>query len=371
MIRILTKFTPTRQYPRVLQKPIFTRPVFAAIIEDKITLTSKSVAKAHHEYWGEIAGDTALKIKQYYQFLPSKKVNSSEIQPTANLKIAKRPVNEHRSAFIKDNSYRQTLAQQLQVAPKKLQSVMGINEFKFLLKNKFKTENFMPGLNDINVKNGNYTANLHIHTINSDGEFDAKTLLDTAKKHSDKIGKTVYFSTTDHNNIQANNQILELLAKDPKKYKKIKFIPGVEIRNQQPDENGKILSYETLAYGINPYKKGYETFLPQQKSYRTSKEVADFYKDENVLLCLAHPQRSTFDNLKNFIEDVFMKNDGHALEGYYSYTETRTEKWAKNIKLKSDEDMTSEIKTYAKEFGLLLTGGRDCHELNFFHRRGD
>jgi len=359
--------------------------------EDKETI----LKIVRHHYWNKIASDTPKKMKKYAKIFSLEDLNLLKIltesdvkartskdnprilnELSSNYKNQKKIIQkytlsgkEHHLSFLEDNNYRATLAQHMQVAPKKLRSVVGVNELKFLLENKFKSENFLPGLNDINVKNGNFRTNMHIHTVNSDGDFTAQKLLDDARNYSKKIGKKVYFATTDHNDIKANRQILELLSKDPKKYKNIRFIPGIEIRNNHIDENGKAVYYETLVYGLNPYKKGYETLLPHQKTSIKSHEMAEFFKDEDVLMSLAHPQRVNCDNLKNFIGDVFIPNNGKALEANYSYSEAAIEEWAKDFNFKPDETAISEVEILAEEFQLLISGGRDCHGSNFFHRR--
>ncbi|MEI8377179.1 MAG: hypothetical protein WCF95_01445 [bacterium] len=348
-----------------------------------------------HHYWSAIVNEKPIKMEAYPKVLSLENLNLLKILTQSDIKsrnnssdkkiIKQLDLNYEKQkqiihkykilpkgrplVFLEDNNYRINLAKNLNVPPEKIQSVVGVNELKFLLKEKFKAQNFMPGLNDANVQNGSFRTNLHMHTKNSDGDFTAQKLLDAVREYSRKISKPVYFAVTDHNNINANKEILELIAANPEKYKNLRFITGVEILNKHTAENAKEISYETIVYGLNPFKKGYKDFLSKQKIPKTSKELAEFYRNEDVLFPLAHPQRIFCDNLKNFIGDVFVPNNGKALEVHYSYSEAASEEWAKEYKFKPDETAISEVKMLAEEFQLLKTGGRDNHGEDFFHRR--
>lgn len=78
-----------------------------------------------------------------------------------------------------------------------------------------------------------FKADLHIHTIASDGSLCAKEVLNKAKKNNLDI-----ISITDHDTIEISKDTLEYSQK-----LNIKLIPGIELTTIHNDENIHLLGY--------------------------------------------------------------------------------------------------------------------------------
>lgn len=105
---------------------------------------------------------------------------------------------------------------------------------------------------------------LHIHTLNSDGEYNIKEII---KKLKSKNINT--FSITDHDNIKSINQIKEIDLEG------LNYIPGVEISSIL---NGKY-DMHILGYNINPDSNELNEVLEYLKEYRINK----FYEIIKIL----------------------------------------------------------------------------------------
>ena len=91
------------------------------------------------------------------------------------------------------------------------------------------------------------------------------TYLYEMKDYVDKFGKPVAFSITDHNNVQANIDIVNHMRRYPERFQNITYIPGCEWTVGTSslgfcyDENGEKQSIiegnrlHLLSYGMNPY----------------------------------------------------------------------------------------------------------------------
>ncbi len=73
---------------------------------------------------------------------------------------------------------------------------------------------------------------LHIHTVHSyeDGvDITVQRLLDTLNAMAEKENKDVCFSITDHESILGCIEAAKILKSDPIRYRRLKFIPGIEL----------------------------------------------------------------------------------------------------------------------------------------------
>jgi len=288
------------------------------------------------------------------------------------------PLNEMKlmEAFKKDNEYRAQLAKCIGCDNiSALKSVVGKNELAFLLKNQFKPHNFFPGENNENVKNGIFCVNMHNHTIFSDGLMTPKKLLDKALAHSQNIRKTVYISLTDHNEVEGNKKAIEVLSKNPDKYKNVRFIPGMEIFLTHMPENAapeiKSTHLEMLIYCLNPNDADIKKLL-NGKSYKETsgspafmsipiESVQSCFENKSVLRILAHPGRTKLSpatDMQQFLND-FIKTGGDGVEAYYTYP---TGKYGQR------GSQHTEAEIYADENSLFKTGGRDAHGYNIFNK---
>jgi len=157
-----------------------------------------------------------------------------------------------------DKNYRKQLALGLSeytgkfIHPELLKSVLGVNELKHVLAHVLKPENyFNGGIELTNVKNGIFRANLHSHSVNSDGESQVSRILDQAAKYTAKTGSEFFYSLTDHDEIEGCKQALAIIADNPKKYEKVRFSPGIEFSAKFGYTNS--VPIEILGYSINPF----------------------------------------------------------------------------------------------------------------------
>ena len=179
------------------------------------------------------------------------------------------------------------------VGPKELE--------KFIRENDNNPQIYTPSKE--NIHNGRYRANLHMHTTNSDGKASVEFLLEQAQMYAEaKLkGEPFYFAITDHNTVLGAKEVINVLQKNPNKYKNIKIITGMEIYSgYKTNYSEKPFEIHVLAWCINPYdkflnKEFYKKNL-KDKWNRTSpdrdfKEVISFLSERSIV-GIAHPARS-------------------------------------------------------------------------------
>ena len=186
-------------------------------------------------------------------------------------------------------------------------------------------------------------VNLHIHTAYSDGTGDFR---DIAKRASEKYK---VFSITDHNTVQGHIDNPDTGA-----------VVGAEF-----DVWYKYIFLHLLAYGIDPAHESMQKFYSKDKngtekdvirilSKRNIKELIEGIHTAGGIAVLAHPACCWALSMDRFIKDLkALGLDG--VEVYYPYS-----RWRKYFRFSSVEYI-SEI---ADKYGLVKTGGTDCHGLN-------
>lgn len=159
-----------------------------------------------------------------------------------------------------------------------LNSIISDEELKYYCLN-FDEKNFMPGIrqnpieldshNYCYLKSGEFKANLHCHTRYSDGLSDVENLLNKANEIAETNGFFL-FAITDHDSIEGTKEALQIISKNPDKYKKLKVVLGLEIstvaihfKNQQEP-----VSIHLLVYGINPFDKKLNDFLNNKRKLK-------------------------------------------------------------------------------------------------------
>lgn len=186
----------------------------------------------------------------------------------------------------------------------------------------------------------NGKANLHIHTSYSDGEASFEGIEQQAQKYK-------YFAITDHNTVQGHI-----------KNSNSRAIPGVEF-----DVWHKYIFLHLLAYGIDIHNKEMQKFYAKDKrgtemdlirffAKRNLKDLINAIHNAGGIAVLAHPACCWALNLETFIKELKeMGLDG--VEVYYPYP-----RWRKYIKFSNPD----QIEKIADKYGLIKTGGTDCHE---------
>lgn len=186
--------------------------------------------------------------------------------------------------FPKDIEYRKALLKGLGIEPAryyKIRSIIGGEEIKKILadfSNNY--ENYTVGDDYENATNGKLRANLHIHTTASDGFFSTQELLDKAAEYANHVKKLnpkaenpFVIAITDHDCTESAGEAIEIIEKNPQKYKNLRVILGAEMTTFD-DVATDIVDYPTnahiLVYGLNPFDERFQKFL---ESYKKQKYI--------------------------------------------------------------------------------------------------
>ena len=264
------------------------------------------------------------------------------------------------------NSYKVRLAADLskelgqKILPKNLKSIMSNSTLVKEL-SKLKEENFIASAD--NIKNGTFLADLHSHSNFSDGLASVETILNDAAKYGDKLnkmkGKKFIFALSDHDGVDGVKEALKIIAKNPKKYENIKFIPAAEISFVIPCQKNSerfkkfgsdVQMPEMLVYNINPFSKTTENFFAQIYDARKSQifkaiEECNFYYHNSNLSALEFKKLFTEPDKKL----CFLNQ--HWRIWNYIHTKSRVAEMAKEMKLEPNalyEKIVKELKQEKK-----------------------
>lgn len=229
--------------------------------------------------------------------------------------------NELVQKFPNDNKYRCRLAQAVGLSKGKeykLASIGGVEELMDLMKKHETFEDVFSvgeavydnsgkilGFSEKNISSGVYGINLHIHTVNSDGKFSVEKLLNDASLYADKRmnlkKQPFYIAITDHDGVQGCVEAVEIIKKNPKKFKNLKLFLGLETTTTY--QNPKFLNCKgqihLLSYGINPYSNDMEKFLTSRIK-KNQQSINEALKNANMLYSeLLDNKRDDF-NLDDF-----------------------------------------------------------------------
>lgn len=219
-------------------------------------------------------------------------------------------------SFSADTNYRKQLAKACGLNDANfylLRPVIGENEFLHLTNN-LEEKNFMPGKrkdlleidshDDEYLKNGEFRANLHIHTVHSDGRLTTDELLDQAVQLANKnfgLNKKeppLLLAITDHDCIDGTKEILKKIIQNPIKYENIRIVLGIELSTITNKFNNlkKPLLIHTHMFCINPFDKTLNEFIDKKRTlkYNLAKEtinklngaIAPILKSFNIKLTL-------------------------------------------------------------------------------------
>ena len=147
--------------------------------------------------------------------------------------------------------------------------VMQKKEFLSTLKTK-KRENYYK--NTQNMEKGIFQLDLHSHSNHSDGWGKVENILNQACEYGNKLykktGNKFIFALTDHDSVEGVSEALNIIKKDPQKYKNIKFVPGVELSFNILDKDNTIKSGELLIHCINPNDERIQSLTTKTKNNR-------------------------------------------------------------------------------------------------------
>ena len=150
-----------------------------------------------------------------------------------------------------------------------LKSIAAPDEFSALIR-KFKPEHYRVGLQVSEAKaknvpleefyknavNGDFRVSLHTHSNCSDGKSSPEEFLECARKYADKVAKLnknddlppFTIALTDHDCIDGCREIIKLIAKNPEKYKNVKFVSGCEFSVKNGDKH-----HDITGLALNPF----------------------------------------------------------------------------------------------------------------------
>lgn len=203
-------------------------------------------------------------------------------------------------------------------------------------------------------------ANMHIHSIFSDGTASVQQIVEQAIKKRKKVISITDHNTTEHlKEIEKYRQIAE--------ENNLKIINGTELT---VDYNNTKL--HLLIFGADDKDAELNKFCDEAKkgAKLPAKEIVETLS-KSYVIDLAHPIVYNKPNLHDLIKDL--KNSGlDGVEVFYPYKKLdkmleRNGKSPANNIFKNIAVLREKIvnpKKIAKNFGLLMTGGKDSHSLD-------
>lgn len=327
---------------------------------------------------------------------------------TSNLKLNEKEISALKKEMNKhpnDIQYRKKLLIETGINPAefyKLRSIIGSEELKDIVKelsdNKvaYSPGERNPYCEDIsdshdlrNLKTGNFRANFHIHSNNSDGKMTVQEILDNANEYANYLKKTknkpFYIAITDHNTVDGCKEAIDIIRKNPKKYENLRVVLGCELTLKMDSigeyELKKPQTVHLLAMGVNPYDKILTEFLYEltdgNKNPMNTKKIlfADaikiLTKQKFCSFALAHPAwpylpnnmkkpESYINAIKKYIDDFAQGAKDQALyvENYYQSYDGQ---------ISQDKKLLKEITEETKRVGLYCGGGIDTHGTRIFY----
>ena len=290
-----------------------------------------------------------------------------------------------------------------EISVNSLKSVFGPMEFKsFVAKNSENARIYTPGIRPAdkkgvadsfpltNVKNKTYGANLHIHTTNSDGKLSVQELLDQASEYANayfKKNKTPFvIAITDHNTVEGCKEAVQILSKNPGKYKNLRVVLGAEISVKEDSVYGyafkKPEKFHILTMCINPFEKHFNDFIADinlghkspmfPRVVRLDEVVSAMKHQPEAYLSYAHP---AFPDMKHRIvnpNDDYMKLNQDCVRFFKEKAGDKAlyaEVYYGGYKgsMATDEKLHDCIKSAVEDMGLLKAGGMDTHGDSIFY----
>lgn len=252
-------------------------------------------------------------------------------------------------------------------------SVVAPNELKQLLK-RFLAEHFQTGsfpFNNpnkrevfTNVLEGKYRINLHSHSRKSDGIMTPSEFLKMAAKYADKAKRLhpdlppFTIALTDHNNIEGAKEILSLIAKNPDKYKNLKFVVGCEFMFMDKDSTFEFPAFEAIGLGFNPFDPEINKRLKSMNDI----DLLGVIKDSGGVVSYAHPYIQGNGCDEDFIKYLISKGV-NGIESNYQYFNFQD--------IPELRKSMSDTKSVAEKYNLFETGGTDTHHRNVFHFKAE
>lgn len=260
-----------------------------------------------------------------------------------------------------------------------LRPVVGEEELlEFIKANNNNPEIYTPSQE--NIKNGVFRANLHMHTLQSDGNASVKQRLDAAQEYAQNNIKDgyMYIAITDHNTILGAKEAVEILQKYPKQYKNIKVILGMEVFTAFKSKYyNQPVEIHVLNWCLNPYDEflNKEFFKPEwankwnrQDSDRDFDDVIEMMSNY-AIPGVAHPIRYTnLTDRDKYMEEMMSRYTALTkkpafTEGYY---QVYPRFYEKDFLEKEILPYMEYVNKKADEHNIIKTGSTDSHSMTIF-----
>lgn len=290
---------------------------------------------------------------------------------------------EYKKALIKDSN-------RPEYTLKNMKSIMGEKELTYVIKRYDKhpecyTSDISTPKDQKGVKALTYRAGLHAHTVFSDGQLTPKEMLDQAADYANKVKAEhpfekypIIIAFTDHYNTQGAQEAIDIIQKNPQKYKNVKVVLGMETtaRVNLPSQ-AEERDLHLLILALNPYSWPFDDMNFDDADWGNNGEYKElnflpdfrtFIKRAQALkygiVGIAHPLRyfdkdetttrvisELFDEFANLKEDKIIFT-----EGYYQPYKFETPEYL--------YEFTSQA---AAKRGIYRTGSQDSHGKTIFH----
>ena len=251
------------------------------------------------------------------------------------------------------------LKEGIHVNLKALKNIVAPHEFKTLVA-KFKQEDFQAGMfasyadaeripDEVFYKNaidGNFRVSLHSHSTASDGKATPLEVLECARKYADKVANLhkneeippFTFALTDHDTLEGCKEIVRQIAKNPEKYKNVKFIAGCEFSVKNGDE-----FHDITGLALNPFDM-YLTNELVDLSKKRRKNINNFLKEENAY----YNKKVSFNDLVEYEKISHIKEHKNLKQSIKNCASISAVKYALKLfyeitGLKPDKDLISAV----------------------------
>lgn len=200
-------------------------------------------------------------------------------------------LKQEMQAFPRDIQYRKNIMINAGKNPEeayKIRSIIGLDEIKSIMSGFNESEAvYSVGEVEKNIANRTMRANLHIHTLASDGIVSVKDRLEQAVKYADEVAKNPEFrkepftiAITDHDTVDGLKEAIEIISADPIKYRNLRVILGAEMttyNNIATDLVKEPTNAHILIYGIDPNDKAFSGFITnmKQKKYQIASKMIE------------------------------------------------------------------------------------------------
>ena len=301
-------------------------------------------------------------------------------------------------AYNLDKSYKEALVRDsgnANYTVKNMAPILGEKELtKIIKKYDNHPEYFIADVNEkgdqIGVKELTYRGGFHSHTTASDGKMEPIDALEQARDYAQKVKSKhpfrkypVILAYTDHYNTNGCKEVIDIIQKNPEKYKNVKIILGMETTaathlSSDPKEGTRI---HILLWAINPYAPEYENinyyenFDIAMKDARVHEDWPDYrlvikYTQslKYGMVGIAHPLRYYVRDRK--YDDAKLKEVMNELFKEYSQLKGDsilfTEGYYQPYKFDVSQDIYNYTADLAKQYGIYRTGSHDSHGNSIF-----